>query len=710
MIASTGLAARPGLLKLIGRTRRAGRDWLDSEGQRWLFVIKTLIAAFLALWIAFRLGFDSPRSAMMTVFIVALPSSGMALEKSIYRLLGTLVGCAAALCFVGLFPQQAILLFIALALWAGLCTAGSAMMRNAKSYGFVLAGYTACMIALPALSQPLAVFDLAVSRVTEISVGILCSAFVNDVLFPRHQSEQLVQKIRGLYLNFAILCREAMQHTLAEAELERRHLAFATDVAALESQRSAAVFEAGDIRVRSRQLHAFSVAAMAALTTFHTLHQLMERLRRTGSTTVPDLMQGLLDTFSGSMLVGEGPARTAVEAMQTRERLDALLNTLPTLIASVRGQHEAVLDEAQRLDLDTALELLQRFAAEVRSLVAIYASLPAHLERVEEGSLPPAYSPTTPPSIVLAAGLRNALALLVLAAAWYALNWPSAAGAVMIATIFCGLASSSPMPDRVIRSTTIGFALATPFAFFCAFFMLNRVEGYDMLVLSMLPFLAFGAYMAAWPQVAGIGVGFNLMFAQMVAPENQMRFNAISFINDSMAQIIGLLIAGLMFALILPEHRQGSRRHVREALWHEAALACITTSPHLRHVFENRIRDLLNQLGGAPRPLDPATRTIVNEAMVLLELGHAVISLRRLAAASTQAVPAVTQAVDALAHYFRNPEAVTRQAAIAAADTAMAAVRSDRSGLLTDLHLMRTCLLDASFNPETLPKENEHAA
>jgi uncharacterized membrane protein YccC len=134
------------------RARVIAQDWLETEGQRWVFVLKTLLAAFLALWIAFRLGFDSPRSAMMTVFIVALPSSGMALEKSIYRLLGTLVGCAAALTLIALFPQQAMLLFIALAFWVALCTAGSALMRNARSYGFVLAGYTACMIAVPAIT------------------------------------------------------------------------------------------------------------------------------------------------------------------------------------------------------------------------------------------------------------------------------------------------------------------------------------------------------------------------------------------------------------------------------------------------------------------------------------------------------------------------------------------------------------------------------
>src|SRR5690606_30646719 len=198
--------------------RRVLQDWSGTEGQRWIFVLKTLFAAFLALWIAFRLGVDSPRSARMTVFIVALPSSGLVLEKGFYRLVGTLVGCGAALAIVGLFPQQPMLLFIALAIWVALCTGGSTLLRNARSYGFVLAGYTACMIAIPAIDDPLGVFNLAVARVTEITLGILCVAVVNDALFPRHQSEQLVQAVRRLYLNFAQLCHDAMHGKLSETQ------------------------------------------------------------------------------------------------------------------------------------------------------------------------------------------------------------------------------------------------------------------------------------------------------------------------------------------------------------------------------------------------------------------------------------------------------------------------------------------------------------
>eukprot|EP01034_Spumella_vulgaris_P042683 gene42683-52950_t len=142
-------------------------DWLATEGERWLFVAKTLLAAFTALWLAFRLGLDSPTTAMTTTFILALPSSGMVLEKAFYRLLGTLAGCAGALLLVAAFPQQAPLMFLGLALWIAACTCGAAMYRNQQSYSFVLAGYTAAMIAIPALDHPAGAFALAVTRVVE---------------------------------------------------------------------------------------------------------------------------------------------------------------------------------------------------------------------------------------------------------------------------------------------------------------------------------------------------------------------------------------------------------------------------------------------------------------------------------------------------------------------------------------------------------------
>ncbi|GGI16785.1 FUSC family protein [Oxalicibacterium faecigallinarum] len=714
--------------------RRMVQDWTDTEGQRWIFVVKTVLAAFLALWIAFRLGFDSPRSAMMTVFIVALPSSGMALEKSIYRLLGTLVGCVVSLAIVGMFPQQPLLLFLTLALWIGLCTSGSAMLRNARSYGFVLAGYTACMITLPAIEAPLHVFDLAVSRATEITVGILCAAFVSDAIFPRHQSDQLVQAVRGLYRNVTQLCHDAMQDTISDTQMERLHLQFAAEVAALESGRAASWFEAGDVRNRSHQLHAFNASAMVALTTFHTLHRLMQRLRAQQNTRVPEMMQPLYDELSQALLVGEQPARNAAEAGTSRVRLAALSQALPQRLAQLRTDFSDMPSlHEDALAMETALELFQRFHAELLQMVTDYHALSGKLSLIPKGQQRKilSYRPSTPPMIALAAGLRSASALLILALAWYALNWPSAVGAVIIAVIFCGLASSSPDPDGLIRQTTVGFTLAVPFAFFCAFFMLNHVEGYLMLILAMLPFLLIGAYLSTWKKIAGIGIGFNLMFAQMIAPENMMRFDVVTFLNDSMAQVLGLILAALMFALILPEHRQGSRRHIASALWEEALHLCVGNKPDLRHHFESRVRDLLNQLNmGIRGTADAATRLTLSQAVTLLEIGHAILDLRDVRAQLTQddaAGKALDTCIDRLASYFRSQGKDSTEQALSGTQDAGRIVRqslqqddADAKGkrlwqrALTDLHMIHASLLDSTLpaadaNTEPSDQEQAHA-
>ncbi|MEG0879865.1 MAG: FUSC family protein, partial [Janthinobacterium sp.] len=266
------------------------QDWRTTEGERWIYVGKTLIAAFCALWLAYRLGLDSPSTAMTTTIILALPSSGMVLEKSFYRLCGTLLGCTAALTLIGLFPQQPVLLFAGLALWVGLCTSGSALHRNAQSYVYVLAGYTACMIVLPAIEQPMQVFALAVTRVAEVGLGIICSAAVSSVLLPRHQGTQVMRTVQARYGKFLTFCQDVLQQKLTPAQVELTHLQFAADVAALELGRSAALFEVtskvSHVRAQNRKLHAFNATFMTALTTFYTFHRLFDRLQRDGETQV----------------------------------------------------------------------------------------------------------------------------------------------------------------------------------------------------------------------------------------------------------------------------------------------------------------------------------------------------------------------------------------------------------------------------------------
>ncbi|MBL7405882.1 FUSC family protein, partial [Escherichia coli] len=71
---------------------------------------------------------------------------------------------------------EPILLSLAVALWVALCLYVSLLDRTPASYLPMLAGYTAALIGFPAVDDPGAIFDTAVARAEEISLGIVCAS------------------------------------------------------------------------------------------------------------------------------------------------------------------------------------------------------------------------------------------------------------------------------------------------------------------------------------------------------------------------------------------------------------------------------------------------------------------------------------------------------------------------------------------------------
>src|SRR5262249_20350039 len=99
--------ARPFTAELNLRTAKAilGPKWIP-----WVLAPKTTPSALLALLVAFTFNLDQPYWALLTVFVVSQPlQSGQVLAKSVYRVIGTLIGAAVALLFVALFAQERVL-------------------------------------------------------------------------------------------------------------------------------------------------------------------------------------------------------------------------------------------------------------------------------------------------------------------------------------------------------------------------------------------------------------------------------------------------------------------------------------------------------------------------------------------------------------------------------------------------------------------------
>ncbi len=226
------------------------------------FAIKTLLGGGLALWLAMRWGLEQPSWALMTAFIVAQPLSGMVVQKGLARLAGTLVGTVMSVVFIGLFAQTPGLFLIALALWLALCTAASTQLRSAWAYAFVLAGYTAAIIALPAIDHPLQVFDQAVARCTEICLGIFCATATSALLWPMRVEQQLGGQARQAWQN-GLQAASAMLG--GEDEARKGLLESLGRIVAIDSQREHAWFEGNRGRQRARAIRGLSQKLMVLL-------------------------------------------------------------------------------------------------------------------------------------------------------------------------------------------------------------------------------------------------------------------------------------------------------------------------------------------------------------------------------------------------------------------------------------------------------------
>ena len=167
---------------------------------RWglIFAAKTTASGLIALLVAFTFNLDEPYWALLTVFIVAQPQqSGQVLAKSFYRIIGTVIGAAVALLFVGLFAQERVLFLGALAFWIGLCAFGSQYARNFAAYSFVLSGYTVAIVGIPGALDAGNAFYIATGRVTEVCLGIIVAATVNRIILPSSLGTQLWQAVAG---------------------------------------------------------------------------------------------------------------------------------------------------------------------------------------------------------------------------------------------------------------------------------------------------------------------------------------------------------------------------------------------------------------------------------------------------------------------------------------------------------------------------------
>ncbi|MEE4083328.1 FUSC family protein [Pseudomonas viridiflava] len=608
--------------------RREFNGWARSDGVTWIYIGKVLIAAFLTYWLALRLELPQPRTAMITVFIVMQPQSGQVFAKSFYRLLGTLAGSAMMVLLMALFAQNPVPFLGCLALWVGFCSAGAARYRNFRAYGFVLAGYTAAMIGLPALAHPEGAFMAAVWRVLEISMGILCATAVSAVVLPQSASAAMRN---ALYQRFGVFARfviDGLRGTQAQDAFETGNVRFVAEAIGLEGLRSVTVFEDPHMRRRNGRLNRLNSEFMAITTRFNALHQLLERLRVERSNAVlshvepgRDQLTELLDAFADKPLTSPDAARLVTH-------LETLKAQWPDTVRRLRADFEkAVPDEAQWLDFHTAFELLYRLLNELLGYAQTHASLADHQHVREQWNEP--FVPRTHWMTAAAAGVRATCVVALLSAYWVLTAWPSGAVMTLASAATVALSSTTHNPRRMSFQMACGTLLGALLGFVETFFLFPQIDGFPLLCVLLTPVFVLGAFLGSRPQWTGYGLGLLIFFSIGSVPDNQTVYDPYTFINDYIAMVIGMLFCAAAGAIILPPNSRWMWQRLEQALRDQVVFAISAPLQRLGSRFESQTRDLMHQAYGLAIGRPEVQRELLRWMFVVLEIGHAIIELRR---------------------------------------------------------------------------------
>ncbi|AZO46775.1 MAG: FUSC family protein [Mesorhizobium sp.] len=639
----------------------------------WIFALRTVSAGLVALLSAYALRLDHPQWAMMTVFIVAQPVAGMVLAKGFYRLIGTLAGGLAAIGITSLFGANPWLLVAALAIWIGICTLVSSLLRNPEAYGAALAGYTAMIIGLPAFGQPHLVVDLAVARCAEIVLGIVCAGLTSRLILPKLAADAIISRLKRSILDLATYAGGAFSGGDAPtlAGLQRKLI---TDAQTLAEMRTYARLEAPSFATRAHPVRRTIGQLLWALSAARALHS---HAAPKNAALIP--VRSELKAFVGELAATPGALDDTGPWVA---RLDAIASKAREAPPVPAGPDE---DKVGTL---TRLAIAADFAEALKQVMRGLDALRSPVSRPSRDRRQPALVVHRDYHAAWRNAVRAGLATLLVAAFWLTTKWSETAGTVILVAVVSSLFASRPDPVQSAWGFFTGTLLALPFAFLVGQIALPAWPGFGWFALFVVPIMVPAALGMANPRHVGVATAFAINFLAFLSPHQQMVYDPGPFLAGSASILVGILIAIGVFIVVLPADPWVTVDRISQAMREDLARLCLHERIPRRSAFESlaydRINQLMPQLQRTGRRGDP----ILGGSIAVVTVGLEVLRLR--SAQLNSLVPRET--MESVGNFlrglarellFRRPgEPQTATVAVARQYAASIAERSDRPEML----------------------------
>ncbi|EMX4957713.1 FUSC family protein [Raoultella planticola] len=465
---------------------------LLSDAHALLYSVRSFVAAMLAYYIALAIGLERPSWAIITVYIVSQTSVGASLSRSLYRLAGTVAGAGATVLIVPTLVNTPILCSVILAGWISFCLYLSLLERTPRAYAFVLAGYTASLIGFPAVSDPGTVFNIAIIRLQEITIGIVCAALIHRYILPT--------RISGLFNSKLAQTLQATRQRIADtlagksnAQSEPLHLALALQFLQGVSHHIPYDFALSvPVRQARKALH----DRLARLVIVN--GELCDRLQAIAE--MPADMQTLLDDVQAWLTCDDtGKRKKTADALQQRS----------AQLAQRHAAQALTFEEALRVNfLRYIVELMTLLQQCERLSDAIHHAKSAPIQAEDHAAKGYVFHRDA------LSAARTALGAFVIILGgcllWIYSAWPDGGTAVSILGVCCTLFGSFDTPAPHIVKYIIGSIWGVLISLIYSFALLPPLSDFPVLVAALAPVYLLAGSLQARPPTTFMAMGITL--------------------------------------------------------------------------------------------------------------------------------------------------------------------------------------------------------
>jgi uncharacterized membrane protein YccC len=627
---------------VVARMLQIIRQFTWRDG---LFAVKTFVAAMIALFIAFRLNLSQPSWSVTTVYIVSQPFAGMVLAKSLYRVLGTLIGAVMSLVFVALFSNSPELFCLALALWIGAGATVSVYLRDApQAYVGMLAGYSAAIIGLPAALAPGSAFDFAVARCLEIMLGIACGTLMHHLVFPRRAGDALRKALDATLPNMARWVGDALRGQEGEAKglIDRRQII--ASVTSLDSLRVFAALDTPAIRAVDGMVRLFEGRLLSLLALLVSIYDRMALLARSRPSTAEALKPLLARAAAHIAASAEARWTSPEEAAHDAELESEIAARLPP-IETLRSDPDAFLVRSILLRLRDALTAWNE---------AIWARTHIAAGTYPRGTEPaPTFQPYRDVTFAVIGGAISACAVLVSSAFWILTAWPSGTLAVTFAGIMCAIMGARDDPVAAaaafLKMSVVGAVIGGVYLFL----VLPPLTTFPALVVALAPFYLFCGLFLTAPAAAPFIMPMIFIGGGLMGLSNAMSYDFAEFLNSFAGYVVGIGMGAATLGLLRPLRTEWIVRRLTRGILADLAHVAATTAPEPRATFASRMFDRINALLMRLDPMNAEQRAVMQGSLASLRVGHNVLTLRtHRALLPKDAAAAVEETLTTLAAQF----------------------------------------------------------